>query len=104
MTENVVKSEDVAPVAKKQTAKKAAAKKTAPKNTTVTPDVKDETSSGVVIIFESGASYSAGDIRFTRDNRIQEVPADVAEILLALDNFRRPTPYELEDFRALKRD
>lgn len=101
--DNIVVSDDVAPKPKK----KAPAKKAAPKKVVADP-VADETpanevahisnASGVVIIFESGASYSSAGYRFTQATRIQEVPADVAERFLALDNFRLPNPLELEEY------
>lgn len=101
--DNTVVSDDVAPKPKK----KAPAKKAAPKKVVADPVVDDAPAqestasvetSGVVVIFESGASYSSGGYRFTQANRIQEVPADVAESLLALDNFRLPSPLELEEY------
>lgn len=98
--DNIVVSDDVAPKPKKKApAKKAVAKKAVVADDTTHQETAIPTdTSGVVIIFESGASYSTGDYRFTQDTRVQEVPTDVAERLLALDNFRLPSPFELEEY------
>lgn len=101
MADNVVTSDSVNPKQTKKAApKKAAAKKTAaPKVAAPTAD-----SGKVVIVFESGASYSSGGVRFTRENNIQEVEPALAEFLLTLDNFRLPNQIELEEFLASKED
>ena len=72
MTDNIVTSSSVNPSEdkpKKQTAaKKTTAKKAAPKKTTDTVVSNEK----VLIVFESGSSYSSGEIRFTRDNKMQK--------------------------------
>lgn len=98
MTDNVIKSTDTNPTPKKTTAKKAAPKKAGAEsahkeNNTESPDL-------VVVVFESGSSYTSGEIRFTRENRMQEVTREVAEQLLKLDNFALPNQIELEEFYA----
>lgn len=96
MTENVVKSTDLdkKDAVKKTTTKKTPAKKAAqPKEKAVL--ISSDTK---VIVFESGYSYTSGDFFFTRENPIQEVPVDVADRLLELDNFRLPDQIELEDY------
>lgn len=96
MTDNIITSEDVNPKpVKKAPAKKAAAKKAeAPQKATE--------NGSVVVVFESGASYSSNGIRFTKDNRIQEVSGEDAKVLLELDNFRFPTEEELKEYFASK--
>lgn len=100
MTDNVIKSTDTNPIPKKTTAKKAAPKKAVAEsahkeNNTGSPDL-------VVVVFESGSSYSSGEVRFTRENPMQEVTREVAEQLLKLDNFGLPNQIELEAFYASK--
>ena len=69
---NIVTSSSIKPdTTEKNPVKKAPAKKAAAKKAD-TPK-KELSSDKVVIIFESGSSYSAGDVRFTRENNIQEV-------------------------------
>lgn len=102
MTDNVIKSTDVDnKTTKKQPAKKAPAKKAVAKKTPAV--VKDEetgidSTSTKVIIFESGSSYTSGDYVFTRENPIQEIPEEVANRLLEIENFRLPDQLELEEY------
>lgn len=102
MSDNTIKSTDINPnkSEKKAVAKKAAPKKTAPKKESTTPISEDK----ILIIFESGASYSSGDITFTRENPIQEISREQAEFLLTLDNFRRPDALEIEEYYGSKED
>lgn len=98
MSDNTIKSTDVNPESneKKAPAKKAAAKKTSPK---VKENIETAVNSGYkIIIFESGSSYVSGEIRFTRQNNIQELPEAEANRLLELDNFRIPNQLELEEY------
>jgi hypothetical protein len=83
MTDNVIKSENVAPKkAKQPKVKKPIAK----------PIVDSDK---VVIYFESGYAYSlANGFTFTQENRMLELPAEEAQILLSLDNFRLPNDEE----------
>lgn len=95
MSDNVIKSTDVDPKPEKKSATKKAAK---PKTvTSATPGYR-------VVVFESGASYSSNGRRFTKDNRIQEVTEDEANLLLSLDNFRLATQEEVDNFNASKED
>jgi len=92
-TNNSFTSEDLNPKpAKKAPAKKAAAKKkeeTAPVEQTET----------FIVVYESGAGYvTQSGFKFTRQNNIAEVPYEEAMSLLNLDNFRRPTDEEKEQY------
>lgn len=104
-------------VAKKAVAKKAAAKKVA-KPVEFKEDAIDGDGDGMVqdgteherpvqevvfsnenllIFFESGAGYATGSgIRFSQTNKMAEVPAEEARLLLSLDNFRLPSDEEKE--------
>lgn len=98
MTDNIIKSDDV----NQKPVKKAAPKKTAAKKADA-PQIA--TKDGLrVIVFESGASYSSNGVRFTKDNRIQEVSEAHAELLLELENFRLPTQEEVDNYFASKED
>jgi hypothetical protein len=98
MSDNIIKSTDVTSAKPEtNTVKKAPVKKAAAK-IKVEKKAEDIESSKTVIIFETGFSYSSGDIQFTRENYIQEVSEDVANFLLTLDNFRLPNTVELEDY------
>ena len=105
MSDNVIKSADVTSAkkedetpAKKTPAKKAAAKPKAEKI------AKEATAGTKVVIFETGASYVSGDIRFTRQDNIKEVSEAEADFLLTLENFRVPNQIELEEFYNSKED
>ena len=102
MSDNTIKSTDINPdkAEKKTATKKAAPKKSAAKKEE--PIVIPE--DGVLIIFESGASYSSNGLRFTRENPIQKVSNEEAEFLLTLDNFRRPDALEVEEYYNSKED
>jgi hypothetical protein len=104
MSDNVIKSTDVTSAkAETNTVKKAPVKKAAAK---IKVENKEEhiEAGKTVIIFDSGFSYSSGDIQFTRENCIQEVTEEVANFLLTLDNFRLPNMVELEDYLNSKED
>ena len=100
MSDNVIKSTDINKAVDKP-AKKAPAKKAAVKKAEAAPVVSEGLR---IVIFESGSSYTSDGIRFTQANRIQEVPNEVAERLLQLDNFRLPTQFEIEDYFNSKED
>lgn len=102
MSDNTIKSTDINPDKsdKKATPKKAVQKKPATKKEQ--PIIIPE--DGVLIIFESGASYSSNGLRFTRENPIQKVSNEDAEFLLTLDNFRRPDALEVEEYYNSKED
>jgi hypothetical protein len=104
MTENnIVTSSSIKPeTTEKNPVKKAPAKKAAAKKADAP---KKEVGSGkVVVIFESGSSYSSNGLRFTREDNIQEVTQEEADFLLTLDNFRTPDALELEEYLASKED
>lgn len=104
MSDNVIKSTDVTSATEeKNVVKKAPVKKTAAK---IKVEKKEEgvEAGKTVIIFDSGFSYSSGDIQFTREDCIQEVSEDVANFLLTLDNFRLPNTVELDDYLNSKED
>lgn len=51
----------------------------------------------LLVVFESGAGYATSSgIRFSQTNKIAEVSANEADLLLALDNFRLPSDEEKE--------
>jgi len=104
MSDNVIKSTDVtSAIEEKNVVKKAPVKKAAAK---IKVEKKKEgvENGKTVIIFDSGFSYSSGDIQFTREDCIQEVSEDVANFLLTLDNFRLPNTVELDDYLNSKED
>jgi hypothetical protein len=104
MSDNVIKSTDVTSATEeKNVVKKAPVKKAAAKIKVEKKEEGVETGK-TVIIFDSGFSYSSGDIQFTREDCIQEVSEDVANFLLTLDNFRLPNTVELEDYLNSKED
>jgi hypothetical protein len=102
---------------KKAVAKKAAAKKVA-KKVEFKEDAIDGDGDGMVqdgteherpvqevvsnnenllILFESGAGYATSSgFRFSQTNKMAEVPAEEARLLLSLDNFRLPSDEEKE--------
>lgn len=92
-TNNSFISEDLNPKpVKKAPAKKAAAKK----KEETTPVEQTET---FIVVYESGAGYvTQSGFKFTRQNNIAEVPYEEAMRLLNLDNFRRPTDEEKEQY------
>lgn len=114
MTDNIVTSkstsgEEAKPV-KKAPVKKAAAK---PKvevenledNVEAKPAKVSKKSNQInLIIFESGASYSSGDLFFTREDKVKEVSDEDYAFLLTLENFRRADPHEIEEYLASKED
>ena len=104
MSDNVIKSADVTSAkAETNAVKKAPVKKAAAK-IKVEKKAEDVESGKIVIIFETGFSYSSGDIQFTRENYIQEISEDAANFLLTLDNFRLPNTVELDDYLNSKED
>lgn len=104
MSDNVIKSTDVTSAkAETNDVKKAPVKKAAAK-IKVEKKAEGIEAGKTVIIFETGFSYSSGDIYFTRENYIQEVSEDVANFLLTLDNFRLPNMVELDDYLNSKED
>lgn len=104
MSDNVIKSTDVTSATEeKNVVKKAPVKKAAAK-IKVEKKIEGIEEGKTVIIFDSGFSYSSGDIQFTREDYIQEVSEDVANFLLTLDNFRLPNMVELDDYLNSKED
>ena len=114
MTDNIVTSKSTmgeeAKPAKKAPAKKAAAKPKVEKENTeevaeVAPKKVSKKAGQInLIIFESGASYSANGLRFTRQDNIQEVSDEDFAFLLTLENFRQADPLEIEEYLASKED
>ena len=106
MSDNVIKSTDVTSAkSETNTVKKAATKKAAAKPKEVKEKVEKAAAQNLkVVIFECGASYVSGDISFTREDNIKEVPEDQADFLLTLENFRVPNQIELEEFYNSKED
>lgn len=102
MSENIVKSTDInQPKEKKAPAKKIAKPK-------INAEVQDIPEVVLVkdyklVLFESGASYNSEGYRFTQENRMQEVPVELADRLLQLDNFRVPNQYEIEEYLNSRR-
>ena len=117
MTDNIVTSkstsaQEAKPV-KKAPAKKAVAKTKIEKEDTENSIEVEEVVSSVsskkvgslnLIIFESGASYSANGLRFTRQDNIQEVSDEDFAFLLTLENFRQADPLEIEEYLSSKED
>lgn len=84
--------------------KKAAVKKAAnpksekPKKSAAAPvGIKD---GHRIIYFESGTAYTVAnsEIRFTREIPMQEIPENIADLLLEQENFRLPTQAEVDDY------
>lgn len=109
MSENVVKSEDVAPKKVEKTTKTATEKEKVNKDskTETTEKPKKATTKKVAkassgkkfVYFESGSAYvTKSGFRFTKQNRIYELDIEEADHLLSLDNFRLPDQLELEDY------
>lgn len=111
MSENIITTESL-DVAKKASAKKTPAK--AKVNTNAddvvveeiakTPKNKKSTKDINIIVFESGAGYTVDGLIFTRQDWIQEVTGEQFEKLISLDNFRRPTDDEVQEYLASKED
>ncbi len=84
--DNVVKSEDVAPV-KKQPVKKIVKKES----------ITENQNNRTLIYFESGAGYiMQNGLKFSREQRMAEVSTEEANLLLRLSNFRLPSDEEKE--------
>jgi hypothetical protein len=111
MSENIITTESL-DVAKKASTKKTPAKtkvSNEAENVVVeeivkTPKIKKSTKSVTVIVFESGASYTSDGLVFTRQDYIQEVTEEQFGRLISLDNFRRPTDDEVQEYLASKED
>lgn len=102
MSENVVKSQDVAPAPAKKAVKTVAPKEKIEKtNSDENPKrkVAKPKSGKKFVYFDSGSAYvTKSGFRFTRENRIYELDIEEADHLLSLDNFRLPSQLELEDY------
>ena len=102
MSENVIKSEDVAPEPVKKVSKSTSVKeKVVKSDTDENPKRKvAKASTGKKFVyFESGSAYvTKSGFRFTKENRIYELDIEEADHLLSLDNFRLPDQLELEDY------
>ena len=97
--DNIVKSEDVAPV-KKQPVKKVI-KKEIIEETVTAENQKDS----VLIYFESGTGYvTKSGLKFSRENKMAEISAEEANLLLRLPNFRLPSDEEKEVYYNSQED
>ncbi len=95
MTENIVTSDSINPKAKKASAPKSAAK--AKKEAVVADTIPAEGSK--YIYFSCGAAYVTADgYIFSREEPIHLIPADEADRLLKLENFRLPDQIEIEEY------
>ena len=111
MSENTITTKNL------DTAKKTAAKKPSAK-AKISNDAADEAVEEIVktskdkkstknlniIVFESGAGYTTDELVFTKQDRIQEVTGEQFEKLISLDNFRRPTDDEVQEYLTFKED
>jgi hypothetical protein len=97
--DNIVKSEDVAPV-KKQPVKKVIKKEIIEEKVTT-----DNEGDSVLIYFESGAGYvTKNGLKFSRENKMAEISAEEANLLLRLPNFRLPSDEEKEVYYNSQED
>lgn len=111
MSENIITTESL------DVAKKASTKKT-PAKTKINNDVDDvvveeivktpknkkSTKNVNVIVFESGAGYTTEGLNFTRQDYIQEVTEEQFGRLISIENFRKPTDDEVQEYLASKED
>ena len=97
--DNIVKSEDVTPV-KKQPVKKVIKKEIIKEEVTT-----NSQGDSVLIYFESGAGYVTNNgLKFSRENRMAEISAEEANLLLRLPNFRLPSDEEKEVYYNSQED
>jgi hypothetical protein len=97
--DNIVKSEDVTPV-KKQPVKKVIKKEIIEEKVTT-----ENQGDNVLIYFESGAGYvTRSGLKFSRENRMAEISAEEANLLLRLSNFRLPSDEEKEVYYNSQED
>ena len=97
--DNVVKSEDVTPI-KKQPVKKVIKKEIIEEKVTT-----ENESNKVLIYFESGAGYvTRSGLKFSRENKMAEISAEEANLLLRLPNFRLPSDEEKEVYYNSQED
>ena len=83
--------------------KKPAAKKAAAKKQITEENISKE--GRVLIVFESGAGYTTGSgFHFSQRNKMALLPAEEANLLLALDNFRLPSDEEKEMYYTNQED
>lgn len=97
--DNIVKSEDVTPV-KKQPVKKVIKKEIIEEKVT-TKNQGDN----VLLYFESGAGYvTRSGLKFSKENKMAEISAEEANLLLRLPNFRLPSDEEKEVYYNSQED
>jgi len=97
--ENVVKSEDVFSI------KKQPVKKTVKKENVEEKTIKPDINNNVLIYFQSGAGYvTQSGLKFSKENRMAEVSAEEANLLLRLQNFRLPSDEEKEVYYNSQED
>ena len=83
--------------------KKAVAKKAAVKKEITQENISEE--GKVLIVFESGTGYITGSgFHFSQRNKMGLLPAEEANLLLALDNFRLPSDEEKELYYTNQED
>jgi hypothetical protein len=110
MSENVIKSEDVAPKKQTKTAKSATETEKInedskeevekkPKKSSSNKKVAQASPGKKFVYFSSGSGYvTRSGFRFSAEKRIYELDIEEADHLLSLDNFRLPDQLELEDY------
>ena len=97
--DNIVKSKDVTPV-KKQPVKKVIKKEIIEEKIST-----ENLSDNVLIYFESGAGYvTRSGLKFSRENKMAEISAEEANLLLRLPNFRLPSDEEKEVYYNSQED
>lgn len=97
--DNIVKSEDVTPV-KKQPVKKVIKKEIIEEKVTT-----ENQGDNVLLYFESGAGYvTRSGLKFSRENKMAEISAQEANLLLRLPNFRLPSDEEKEVYYNSQED
>jgi hypothetical protein len=83
-------------------------KKTVAKKATVKEEITEDIVSkegNVLIVFESGSGYTTGSgFRFSQRNKMGLLPAEEANLLLALENFRLPSDEEKELYYTNQED
>ena len=111
MSENIIKSEDVAPKKVAKTTKPATEKEKinddsneetvseSKKSSVKKKNIAKPSEGKKFVFYSSGAGYvTRSGFRFTPENRIYELDIEEADHLLSLDNFRLPDQLELEDY------
>lgn len=99
MSDNVIKSDDVAPKKSTKTSKPAAKKEKVNSNKSTNAKVPEASEGKKFVYYSSGSGYiTRSGFRFTPEKRIYELDIEEADYLLSLDNFRLPDQLELEEY------